>query len=46
VFGGPAEQVLPQTTYRVEHDALGSFDLFLVPLQPDRGGARYEAVFT
>jgi hypothetical protein len=46
VFRGPAEQILPQTTYPVEHDALGSFELFLVPLKPDGGGARYEAVFT
>jgi hypothetical protein len=46
VFRGPAEQILPQTTYRIEHEAIGSFELFLVPLQPDGDGARYQAVFT
>jgi uncharacterized protein DUF6916 len=41
VFSGPQEQTLPQQTYKVEHDELGEFDLFLVPLGP----GRYEAVF-
>jgi uncharacterized protein DUF6916 len=41
VFSGPQEQTLPQQTYKVEHDELGGFELFLVPLGP----GRYEAVF-
>ena len=45
VFHGPATPILPQRTYRVEHGALGAFDLFLVPIGPDRTGMRYEAVF-
>jgi hypothetical protein len=46
VFRGPAEQILPQGIYRVEHEAIGASDIFLVPLMPDGDGARYEAVFT
>lgn len=46
VLRGPAEPVLPQGTYRLEHDELGEFDLFLVPVGPDDEGMRYEAVFT
>lgn len=35
----------PQQIYAVEHEKLGKFDLFLVPLGPDAEGHRYEAVF-
>lgn len=45
LFRGPVAPILPQRTYAVDHDALGRFDLFLVPLGPDDAGARYEAVF-
>ena len=40
--------VVPQQICRVEHPELGEFDLFLVPIGPDRehGGMRYEAVFS
>jgi hypothetical protein len=40
------DQYLIQAIYRVEHAAMGSLDLFLVPLGPDKNGMRYEAVFT
>ena len=48
VFRAPRGVLLPQRTYRMEHDALGAFDLFLVPIGPEGGGdaMRYEAVFT
>jgi hypothetical protein len=46
IFYGPSDRILPQQIYSVEHEALGSYELFLVPLQPDDNGARYEAVFT
>lgn len=36
---------LTQAIFRVAHPALGEFDLFLVPLQPDARGPIYEAVF-
>jgi hypothetical protein len=45
VFRGPLEPILPQRIYRFEHDALGAFDLFIVPIGPDEGGMQYEAVF-
>ena len=35
----------PQQIFAVEHEKLGKFDLFLVPLGPDSDGHRYEAVF-
>lgn len=46
-FLGPRSPVLPQRIYRVEHDQLGTLDLFLVPIGPDpkAGGMLYEAVF-
>ena len=46
VFVGPAQPILGQRIYRVEHEAMGALDLFLVPLGPDRAGRmRYETVF-
>jgi hypothetical protein len=36
---------LRQATYRLEHERLGKFDLFLVALGPDqKGRVRYEAI--
>jgi hypothetical protein len=46
LFRGPMRPVLPQRIYRLEHEAMGSFELFLVPIGPDGEGMRYEAVFT
>ncbi len=46
VFRGPLEPVLPQRTYRFEHDTHGVFDLFIVPIGPDESGMQYEAVFS
>jgi hypothetical protein len=45
VFRGPGDRVLPQQIYRVAHERIGEFELFLVPIGPDREGMRYEAVF-
>jgi hypothetical protein len=45
VFRDPATGHIPQGTYTFEHDKLGTFDLFLVPIGPDSGGMRYEVVF-
>lgn len=42
VFQGCPNSPLPQRIYRVEHDALGAIEIFLVPIAADR----YEAVFT
>lgn len=46
-FRGALRPVLPQGIYRVEHEALGTMEIFLVPVGPDpqRQGMVYEAVF-
>lgn len=45
LFLGPPDIFLQQNLYRVEHDKIGTFDLFLVPVRKDEGGLYYEAVF-
>ncbi|MEK6409225.1 MAG: hypothetical protein AABN34_20055 [Acidobacteriota bacterium] len=45
LFRGPRDTLLAQGTYLLEHDAIGSFDLFLVPVGMDDQGIDYEAVF-
>lgn len=45
VFRGPADFFLPQSTYRVEHERMGEFDLFIVPIRRDAEGFYYQAVF-
>jgi uncharacterized protein DUF6916 len=44
-FRGPSDRYLQQTTYTLEHDQMGEFALFLVPVRQDQNGFRYEAVF-
>ena len=46
VFRGPGDVLLPQRIYRIEHEEIGAFDLFLVPIGLDEEGLRYEAIFT
>ena len=46
VFLGPLRPVWVQRIYRVEHDGMGSFNLFLVPVGPRNGGMEYQAIFT
>lgn len=38
--------VVPQRIYRLEHGALGPLDVFVVPIGPQGGVFRYEAIFT
>ena len=45
VFRGPAEPVLPQAIYRVDHAELGELELFLVPIGRVADGMGYEAAF-
>ena len=45
VFRGAGDRLLPQKTFRVEHEKLGTLDLFLVPIGPDKEGLLYEAIF-
>ncbi len=44
-FRGPAQSFLPQHTYRLTHEQLGTHELFLVPVAQDAQGFYYEAVF-
>ena len=46
LFRGPMTPLLVQRIYRLDHEALGSLDLFLVPIGPRDGGMVYEAIFT
>jgi hypothetical protein len=45
IFRGPRDRVLPQRSYRLAHQTLGEFPLFLVPIGPDSVGMCYEAAF-
>jgi len=45
MFRGPHDRLLQQGMYRIRHDHLGAFDLFLVPVGQDRHGLYDEAVF-
>ncbi|HEY6768252.1 MAG TPA: hypothetical protein VI386_26145 [Candidatus Sulfotelmatobacter sp.] len=44
-FRGDRNQIFPQRIYPMKHDAMGEFDLFLVPVSRDETGTFYEAVF-
>jgi hypothetical protein len=43
-YRAPADAGLPQGLYRLAHEVLGSFDLFLVPVKADQTGLYLEAV--
>ncbi|MDT7687353.1 MAG: hypothetical protein QOE46_112 [Acidobacteriota bacterium] len=45
-FNGPGDIYLPQKIYRLEHEQMGELDIFLVPIEHDERGYRYEAVFS
>ncbi len=45
LFRGPQDALFPQMIYRLENEAMGALDLFLVPLGPDEHGMVYEAPF-
>jgi len=44
-FQGPSETRATQGTYTFEHEDMGTFDLFIVPIRQDPNGIIYEAVF-
>jgi hypothetical protein len=44
-FQGPSETHLPQQVYQMQHDQMGEFEIFLVPVSQNERGFRYEAVF-
>jgi len=45
LFQGSNEYLLPQAIYTLEHQQLGEFQLFLVPVSQDQTSYYYEAVF-
>lgn len=44
-FEAPAEPVLPQRIYRLEHERMQALEIFLVPVALRPTGLHYEAVF-
>jgi hypothetical protein len=46
VFRGPPEPCLEQQIFTLDHDKMGTLQIFLVPIGPDEKGMRYEAIFT
>lgn len=46
LFQGPGAPGLSQATYRLTHSAIGTQDMFLVPVARTEAGYQYEAVFT
>jgi hypothetical protein len=45
-FSGPGDLHLPQSTYEMEHDELGSLAIFIVTVARNEEGFLYEAVFS
>ena len=45
LFAGPGDSLLPQRIYQVANDAMGNFDLFIVPVAQEADGYRYQAIF-
>jgi len=45
IFHGPPAPILPQRIYPLVHPTLGPLDIFIVPLGPENGRMRYQAIF-
>jgi len=45
IFDGPDSRFLPQGMYVFEHEGLGRFELFIVPVGRKPGSFQYQAVF-
>jgi hypothetical protein len=45
VFRGPRNVALESGTYKVEHDQMGTFELFISPVDERKKQRRYQAVF-
>jgi hypothetical protein len=45
LFQAQPDIPLQQGVFRLEHDKMGAFELFLVPVRKDEQGYYYEAVF-
>ena len=44
-FRGPSSPHLPQQIYSLEHDTMGTFEIFLTAVGTDQTGILYESVF-
>lgn len=45
IFAGDPALYLPQAIYPLTHPQLGTLEIFLVPLRPDRRGSLFQALF-
>lgn len=45
MFRGPAQPLLPQATWTLEHAELGALAIFLAPVGRDAQGVQYQAIF-
>lgn len=45
IFRAPIEVEAVQGNYKTEHQAMGNFDLFLVPMGQNEKGTEFQAVF-
>jgi hypothetical protein len=45
IFRGPLDLPIMQGLFRLEHEKLGTEDIFLVPISKDAEGIYFEAVF-
>lgn len=46
IFRGPAEPVVSQGIRPLEHDELGTLEIFIVPIAQEQDGLRYQAIFS
>ena len=46
IFRAPAEPALSQGIRPLEHDELGTLEIFVVPIAQEPDGMRYQAVFS
>jgi hypothetical protein len=46
LFVAPSGPWLPQGTYPMKHPAMGTMEIFFVPVGPTQGGNGYHATFT
>jgi len=45
IFAASDPRVLMQKIYRLEHDGLGTLEIFLVPIGKNADGVQYQAMF-
>jgi len=45
LFHGPSSPMLEQAIYRFEHQEMGTFELFIVPIKQREDKIHYEAIF-